>query len=104
VGRVPDRIFLDANVIFSAAYRPATDLRQLWALPDIRLLTSPYAISEVERNLHRTRHSDLQFLLQAITFVPTPPPEDHRCRRRSSYLPRMFRSSSPRRSRERRTC
>lgn len=73
---MPDRIFLDANVIFSATYRPETDLRQLWTLPDVTLLTSPYAISEVERNLHPTRHADLQFLFHAITLVPTPPPGD----------------------------
>jgi hypothetical protein len=51
---VPDLIFLDANVIFSAAYRPANELRQLWSLPDLTLLTSLYAISEVERNLPPT--------------------------------------------------
>jgi predicted nucleic acid-binding protein len=73
---VPDRIFLDANVIFSAAYRRTTELRRLWALPDLTLLTSLYATSEGERNLHPTRHSDLQVLLQAITLVPTPQPGD----------------------------
>jgi uncharacterized protein len=71
---VPDLIFLDANVIFSAAYRPSNELRRLWSLPDLTLLTSPYAISEVERNLPTTRHADLHFLLQAITLVPTPSP------------------------------
>jgi uncharacterized protein len=65
---VPDLIFLDANVIFSAAYRPANELRRLWSLPGLTLLTSPYAISGVERNLPLTRHTDLQFLLQAITL------------------------------------
>jgi uncharacterized protein len=65
---VPDLIFLDANVIFSAAYRPSNELRRLWSLPDLTLLTSPYTNSEVERNLPLTRHTDLKFLLQAITL------------------------------------
>lgn len=69
---MPDLIFLDANVIFSAAYRPANELRRLWSLPGLTLLTSHYAIGEVERNLPPIRHADLQSLLQAITLVPTP--------------------------------
>jgi predicted nucleic acid-binding protein len=71
---MPELIFLDANVNFSAAYRPANELRRLWSLPGLTLLTSHYAISEVERNLPSTRHADLQFLLQAINLVPTPSP------------------------------
>jgi predicted nucleic acid-binding protein len=71
---VSDLVFLDANVIFSAAYRPANELRRLWSLPDLTLLTSLYAMSEVERNLPPTRHADLQFLLQKVTLVPTPSP------------------------------
>jgi uncharacterized protein len=73
---VPDLIFLDANVIFSAAYRPANELRRLWSLPGLTLLNSLYAVSEVERNLPPTRHDDFQFLLKAITLVPADT-EDH---------------------------
>jgi uncharacterized protein len=67
---VPDLIFLDANVIFSAAYRPANELRRLWSLPGLTLISSLYAVSEVERNLPPTRHDDFQSLLKAITLVP----------------------------------
>jgi hypothetical protein len=73
---VPDLVFLDSNVIFSAAYRPTTVLRQLWSLPDLMLLSSSYAIGEAERNLPPTRHADLQFLLKAIVVVPADPHED----------------------------
>lgn len=46
-----DRVFLDANVLFSAAYRPGSRLSLLWALNDVELLTSDYAVEEARRNL-----------------------------------------------------
>ena len=46
-----DRVFLDANILFSAAYLEASGLRQLWQLPDTELLTSTFALEEAERNL-----------------------------------------------------
>lgn len=47
-----DRVFLDANVLFSAAYRPDAGLRRLWKLPDTRLVSSVYAAEEARRNLN----------------------------------------------------
>lgn len=46
-----DRVFLDANILVSAAWRPANGLLALWALTDARLLTSAYAILEADRNV-----------------------------------------------------
>lgn len=46
-----DIVFLDANVLFSAAYRPGAGLHWLWELPDVRLITSAYALEEARRNL-----------------------------------------------------
>lgn len=46
-----DVLFLDANVLFSAAYRPGTRLRQFWAMPQVQLVTSAYALAEARRNL-----------------------------------------------------
>ena len=46
-----DRLFLDANVLFSAAYRPAAGLLQLWKLPDVTLCSSRYALEEARINL-----------------------------------------------------
>jgi uncharacterized protein len=46
-----DVVFLDANVLFSAAYRPDAGLLRLWELPDVRLITSAYALEEARRNL-----------------------------------------------------
>ena len=45
-------VFLDANVLFSAAYRAESRLRELWALPETQLVTSAYALEEAKRNLH----------------------------------------------------
>ena len=50
-----DRVFLDANVLYSAAYLSQSRLRELWDLSDAELLTSPYALEEVRRNLSLDR-------------------------------------------------
>src|SRR5271154_1207422 len=46
-----DRLFLDANVLFSAAYRPDAGLLTLWKLKNVTLCTSRYAIEEARFNL-----------------------------------------------------
>ena len=46
-----DRLFLDANVLFSAAYRERTGLLRLWELSDTQVFTSRYAAAEARRNL-----------------------------------------------------
>jgi predicted nucleic acid-binding protein len=46
-----DRVFLDANVLFSAALRPKAKLLRLWKLKDVTLITSDHAIEEARRNL-----------------------------------------------------
>lgn len=46
-----DRVFLDANVLFSAAYAEGSELSQLWSRKRIRLLASGYVIEEARRNL-----------------------------------------------------
>jgi hypothetical protein len=69
-------VFLDANILYSAANNPASGLRALWSLPETALLTSPYAADEVQRNLVRTRHIDLHILLVSVTLVSTPPAEN----------------------------
>lgn len=45
------RVFLDANVLFSAAWRPDAGLARLWELPRMTLVTSDYALEEARRNL-----------------------------------------------------
>jgi predicted nucleic acid-binding protein len=46
-----DRVFLDANVLFSAAWRESSGLLRLWALPGVELVTSAYAAEEARVNL-----------------------------------------------------
>jgi uncharacterized protein len=54
-----DRIFLDANVLFSAAYLENSRLGRLWQLDDAELLTSAYDVEEAHRNLTLDRASAL---------------------------------------------
>jgi len=49
--RPVDRVFLDANVLFSAAYAPDSRLRSLWSLAGVELVTSEFALEEARRNL-----------------------------------------------------
>jgi predicted nucleic acid-binding protein len=66
-----DRVFLDANVLFSAAYRKDSRLRKLWSLSGIELLSSHYAVEEAKRNLLLTRPenlADLEFLVSGVTL------------------------------------
>ena len=67
-----DRIFLDANVLFSAAYREGAGLLALWELPGTVVLTSGYALAEACRNLRPGEQQDrLQSLLVSATVIET---------------------------------
>jgi len=73
-----DRIFLDANILFSAAYRPDTGLRKLWSLAGVRRVTSVYAAEEARRNLSRhlsrpKQREDLEELLGSVEVIATAP-------------------------------
>ena len=46
-----DRVFLDANVLFSAAYKPNARLLELWKLKGISLCSSRYVLEEARVNL-----------------------------------------------------
>jgi uncharacterized protein len=47
-----DRLFLDANILFSAAYRPKAGLAQFWKLENTILCSSHYALEEAAINLN----------------------------------------------------
>ena len=76
------RIFLDANVLFSAAYRPdglSALLIELGTAGRVGLLTSPLAIVEAERNLEAKRPAALPALrgnLSTVRIVREPAPDD----------------------------
>jgi predicted nucleic acid-binding protein len=68
------RVFLDANVLFSAAYREGAGLLELWKIPDVRLLTSGYAAEEARRNLDSPKQlSRLARLLEAVEIAVEAP-------------------------------
>ena len=49
-----ERLFLDANILFSAAYRAGSKLLALWKLKDVMLCSSRYALEEAKTNLNET--------------------------------------------------
>ena len=64
------RVFLDANILFSASYLEDSALRRLWELEDVTLITSCYAIQEARRNLTATQQiADLTRLLVNVEAV-----------------------------------
>jgi predicted nucleic acid-binding protein len=64
------RLFLDANVLFSAAYHHNAGLLRLWKLSHVVLCTSRYALEEARINLEeeeqRTRLLGLSSKLQTF--------------------------------------
>jgi len=65
-----DRLFFDANVLFSAAYQRDPGLLRLWRLSRCSLLTSSYAAEEARRNLARSaQRLRLGKLLESVTIV-----------------------------------
>jgi uncharacterized protein len=69
-----DRLFLDANVLFSAAYRPHAGLLRLWRLNHVTLCSSHYALEEARINLtedpQRRRLAKLAESIQLFEATP----------------------------------
>lgn len=66
-----DRVFLDANVLFSAAYSETSGLGRLWGLKSVELLTSGYALDEALRNIDTAeRRGRLARLMIDVTVTP----------------------------------
>ncbi|MGA2965548.1 MAG: hypothetical protein ABSD64_04995 [Terriglobales bacterium] len=64
-----DRLFLDANILFSAAYRPGAGLLQLWKLDRVVLCSSRYALEEARINLDgEEQRARLTNLSEAVQF------------------------------------
>jgi uncharacterized protein len=64
---IVDHVFLDANVLFSAAYRPDAGLARLWKLPRAELMTSTYAAEEARINLsEEDQRQRLAMLLASV--------------------------------------
>ena len=64
-----DRLFLDANVLFSAAYSANTGLLQFWKLKNLVLCSSRYALEEAAINLAQdVQKRRLEKLVVTIEF------------------------------------
>ncbi len=68
------RLFLDADVLFTAAWRPKGGLSGLWDLEDVTLLTSLLAFAQAQENVTTAaQRGALTNLAVPIYFVATPP-------------------------------
>jgi uncharacterized protein len=78
---VSERVFLDANILVSAAWRAESGLLALWQLTGIQLLTSGYAIVEADRNVSNAeQRTRLHRLVQRVEIVDEPLPRRLRAR------------------------
>jgi uncharacterized protein len=67
-----DVLFLDANVLFSAAFRTDARVRALWKLDEVALVSSAFAIEEARRNLPLDDQlDDLTKLVETVRVVPS---------------------------------
>jgi predicted nucleic acid-binding protein len=93
------RVFLDANILFTAAYSLdglSAFLIELATAGRLTLLTSPLAVVEAERNLETKRPAALPAQRRSLATAQTWP------RRRSSFNRSASASDSRRRSSNRR--
>jgi predicted nucleic acid-binding protein len=68
-----DRLFLDANLLFSAAYDARSGLNRLWKLKRVQLFSSAYAVEEARVNLpEASQRLRLRKLCKILTLVATP--------------------------------
>ena len=63
------RVFLDANILFSCAWREGSGIYRLWERSDLQLVTSPYALKEAESNLATKRPDALTRLSSLASRV-----------------------------------
>lgn len=74
-----DRLFLDANVLWSAAFDPHARIASLWHLKSTELITSRLAADEARRNMDNPEQRErLGRMLIATTMIndvvaPMPP-------------------------------
>lgn len=63
-------LFLDANVLISAAWKDAAEVAQIWNLKNVRLVTSNYVLGEVQRNLNQASQIDrLRVLMRTVQVL-----------------------------------
>lgn len=72
----PVRLFLDANILISAAWKEGSKVARLWKIPSVELITSDYVVVECKRNLPReeqqNRLRQLLLAVRVLEFQRTP--------------------------------
>ena len=69
-----ERVFLDANVLVSAALKLGSRIPSLWTLPGVRLLASPHVLVEARRNVVAPEAAArLEALIDALAVLPAEP-------------------------------
>ncbi len=67
------RLFLDANVLVSAAWKDASKVTRIWEIPNAELVTSNFVLAECKRNLPRQEQQNrLEQLLLAVRVLNFP--------------------------------
>jgi predicted nucleic acid-binding protein len=70
-------LFLDANVLISAAWKEGSEIAQIWQMEGVRLVTSNYVMGEVQRNLHQVSQIEwLRGLMRSVQIVSSDKPLD----------------------------
>jgi uncharacterized protein len=72
---VTDRVFLDANVLFSAAWLDDSGLMKLWHRADTTLVASRLAVAEARRNLDTDSQCARLDALAVPLILVDPPPD-----------------------------
>jgi predicted nucleic acid-binding protein len=70
----PLRVFLDANILFSAAYRTSNGFVEFWNTAGLVAMTSFYAAQEVRRNCRDQEHLQRLESLLAQTIIVSDAP------------------------------
>ena len=74
------RLFLDANVLISAAWKDASKVARIWGIPNVELVSSEYVLAECWRNLptpeQQNRLSQLLVSVRVIDFSNAPALDD----------------------------
>jgi len=63
----PATLFLDANILISAAWKENAEIQRIWQFEGVRLVTSIYVMAEVQRNLPQV--SQIERLRGFMTHV-----------------------------------
>jgi predicted nucleic acid-binding protein len=64
------KLFLDANVLVSAAWKEGSEIAQIWKMEGVRLITSNFVMGEVQRNLHQPSQIErLRGLMRSVQIL-----------------------------------